>query len=102
MIGFELRKVEEQMTPIAATTKMSSEEVSARVEELRSRADQLLHERVIGHRFTQELCQGKLTREKFVGFLKNWYAFAVEIKGHAAPGVDHELYSFQTRPDADA
>ena len=29
-------------------------------------------------------------------------AFAVEIKGHAAPGVDHELYSFQTRPDTDA
>ena len=29
-------------------------------------------------------------------------AFAVEIEGHAAPGVDHELYSFQARPDAEA
>ena len=29
-------------------------------------------------------------------------AFAVEIQGHAVPGVNHELYSFQTRPDADA
>lgn len=87
------------MIPIAATTKMSSEEASARVEELRSQADRLLHERVIGHRFTQELRQGKLTREKFVGFLKNWYAFAVEINTTKAAMVDRYLSFLKRNPE---
>lgn len=29
-------------------------------------------------------------------------AFAVEIRGHTATGLEHELYSFHTRPRADA
>jgi len=79
------------MTPITATTKMSPEEAHARVEELRSRAAQLFRERVVKHRFTEELSEGKLPREKFIGFLKNWYTFAVEINTTKAAMVDRYL-----------
>jgi pyrroloquinoline quinone (PQQ) biosynthesis protein C len=74
-----------------ATTKINPEEAHARVEGLRQRACQLLRERVTKHRFTQELCEGKLPKEKFVGFLKNWYTFAVEINTTKAAMVDRYL-----------
>jgi pyrroloquinoline quinone (PQQ) biosynthesis protein C len=80
-------------------TKMSPEEAHARVEELRSRAAQLFRERVIGHRFSRELCEGKLPWEKFIGFLKNWYTFAVEINTTKAAMVDRYLPFLKRHPD---
>jgi pyrroloquinoline quinone (PQQ) biosynthesis protein C len=74
-----------------AATKISAEEAHGCVEHLRQRACQLFQERVVKHRFTQELCEGSLPKEKFIGFLKNWYTFAVEINTTKAAMVDRYL-----------
>jgi pyrroloquinoline quinone (PQQ) biosynthesis protein C len=78
---------------------MSPEEAHAKVEGLRQRASHLFHERVVKHRFTRELSEGKLRREKFIGFLKNWYSFAVEINTTKAAMVDRYLPFLKRHPD---
>lgn len=87
------------MDRLATATKMSREEAHARVEQLRQQASRLLSERVIGHRFTQELGAGTLPREKFIGFLKNWYTFAVEINTTKAAMVDRYLSFLKRHTD---
>ena len=84
---------------MATTMKMSPKEAHARVEELRQRACQLLQERVTRHRFTQELCDGSLPKKKFIGFLKNWYSFAVEINTTKAAMVDRYLPFLKRHPE---
>lgn len=87
-------------TPATGTTKITSEEAHAKVEGLRQRAHRLFGERVIRHRFTRELSEGKLPREKFIGFLKNWYTFAVEINTTKAAMVDRYLPFLKRYPES--
>ena len=84
---------------VLAAEKMSSEEAKARVDDLIARQRASFYQSVINHRFNQELFAGELPREKFVGFLRNWFCFAFEINTTIASLVDRYLFFFQRHQD---
>ena len=87
------------MTMTATEKDPGAEEARVCVERLRQRANGLFEERIFSHPFNQELFEGRLAREKFVGFLKNWYTFSVEINTGKCAAVDLYLPFLKRHPD---